>query len=109
MNIPSLIGTSAPLPIVGFENFTIEGEHSKTGELFLHLKGLKNWSKTTYFQILEGIKAIKDDAKDKGHTHVWVLIPDDIKLYKFELMLGFEVVEEIVINDEPMILMAQAV
>lgn len=76
------------------ENFKVVGETKETGELFLHLEFIKNWCKGTYMQCLAAIDTIKDAARKKGHDYIWAFIDgSDVKLLKFEYMMGFEFVE----------------
>ena len=76
--------------IISRKSYTIQGEMA-FGGLFLHLKdGVRNWNKTIYKDLVYDVGLILEDAKEKGHLRVFVLVPlSDEKLIRFEKMMGF--------------------
>ena len=95
------------------EDFDVDGEIRDTYELYLHLNKFPEWSLSTYKRMLDGINAIKSAAKTNGYKTLCVMIPADEKLYKFELMMGFEPVQRYKLQGcferKEFILMKQAV
>ena len=59
--------------------------------LFLHLKQMAPWSLSMYKECLYAMSMMKSAAKNAGFKEVHAFIPgDDVKLLKFENMMGVE-------------------
>ena len=63
------------------------------GQPFFHLK-VHKWSKELFKEHLKTWFKIKTWFKQQGYDVLWVAIPNDEKLIKFEQMFGFKLVYE---------------
>ncbi len=80
------------LPIVEHEHFTLFIEFFE-GNPFFHLS-LEKWSKRIYQELLSMFGEVLSYLKEKGFSAVYVAIPKDDKLLKFENMFGFEILDD---------------
>lgn len=83
---------SGRLPIVEHEHFTLFIEFFE-GNPFFHLS-MDKWSKSLYKEYLGIFGEVLSYLRDKGFRAVYVAIPKDDKLLKFENMFGFEILDD---------------
>jgi len=77
---------------VEHEHFTLSIEFAE-GEPFFHMD-LRKWSKDLYKMYLSIFGEVLMFLKDKGFNKVYVVIPKDEKLLKFESMFGFKILDD---------------
>ena len=76
--------------------------------LFLHLKQIAPWSLSVYKECLYAISMIKAAALDAEFKEIKVLIPgNDVKLLKFENMMGFEFENGLIVDGKEYIILRQ--
>lgn len=78
-------------PIVNTEYCELYGQIIPSGKIFLHLNmKTQDWTKDLYKDMVYDFNKVVDEFKEKGIKYLWVLIPKDDKLLKFENLFGFE-------------------
>jgi len=63
------------------------------GKPFLHLS-LDGWSHSLYKEYLDVLSEVLEFLRGKGFSEVYVAIPKDEKLLRFEQMFGFDIIAE---------------
>jgi len=77
---------------VEHEHFTLSIEFTE-GLPFFHME-LRKWSKDLYREYLGIFGEVLEFLKGKGFKEVYVVIPKDKKLLKFENMFGFSILDD---------------
>lgn len=92
------------------DDYTLSGEIKKTGDLFLHLTDVSKWTPSLYKKLLGELVNIKVAAGTRGLDKIYVFVPNQPKLVKFETQFGFlaESIYKDVYGDQ-WILMSQGV
>lgn len=75
------------------EDLTVSFQYFEN-KVFAHATA-KQWSKSKYFKYHDVWHVAKEELLEAGFNEVYVLIPaDDKKLFKFETMFGFKLLEK---------------
>ena len=69
-------------------------EYDEDNKPYLHLEFNGEWSLKLYREYARHFESITQYLKEQGHTHVYVIIPKDEKLVRFEQLFGFEISTE---------------
>ncbi len=98
-----MFNRSATLPIVQTEYCQLVAEIIDSGKMFLHLNLMKDvkFTPELYKDMLIDFNEVIDYVKKKGIEYLFVIIPNDEKLLKFERMFGFEVLQVLHKEDNP--------
>lgn len=81
---------SAYFPVVTTEYCELYGQIIPSGKIFLHLNFKGKWSKDLLKDMIYDFNKVLDEFKEKGVKYIFVIIPNDAKLLKFETLFGFE-------------------
>lgn len=77
-------------PLVQTEVANLGASVLPSGKIFLHLNLKKEFSKEVYEEMLHHFSEVCVWFKEKGITHLFICIPYNEKLVKFEGMFGFK-------------------
>ena len=73
---------------------TVYVEYDASNKPYLHLEFKGEWSIKLYREYAQHFNNITQYLKEQGHSHVYVIIPKDEKLLRFEQLFGFEISSE---------------